>query len=425
MLLVYFFALRDIIATKMKIRFDLKLMFPEKKINVLMITGVYLPEINGAVLQCSQLINNLRREVNYSVLAGSNYDSANGYFDLDGIMVTKVFMPKKRKLKFIIGAVRFYIQLIIKLRKVDIVHIHGFSKRNSIVIALSRILNKKVLLKMTSYGYDDPMTIKSSSYIYWKLFKCCHAHIGVSPAFLTSYRKAGLSEDRFRFIPNGVDLARYHPVSPNEKNTLRSKYGYAEHDNIIIFIGHFSPEKRPMLMYKAWVKLCDQNIDVRLILIGHTRNHFEVDESIVELIRQDAFKRGILPRINFVEDTSYVDELMKVADVFVLPSIREGLPNVLLEAMACALICVVSDLPGVTDWLIDDGVTGLLFDSDDPDVLARKISPYISQNVFQQRMGLTARHFMESKFSGTLTSQMVLDLYRSTMGQATQNFDSC
>ena len=395
-------------------------MAPEKKLNVLMITGVYLPEINGAVLQCSQLINNLGKAVNFSVLTGTNDESTYGCVDVDGVSVTRVFMPKRRKFKYIIGVAWFYIQLIRKLRKADLVHVHGFSKRNTIVIAISRILQKKVLLKMTSYGYDDPMTIKSGSYIFWKLFKCCHAYIGISPAFLVSYRKAGLSEDRFSFIPNGVDLARYFPVSLNEKISLRDKYGFAAHDKVIVFIGHFSPEKRPMLIYRAWVKLCDQNIGARLIFIGHTRHHFEVDESIIESIRQDAFQRGILPLINFVEETPHVDEYMKVADVFVLPSIREGLPNVLLEAMACALPCVVSDLPGVTDWLIDDGVTGVLFRSDDPDVLAGKISPYFAEHGNQQKMGLAARHFMESNFSGASTSQKVFDLYRLTMGQTSR-----
>ena len=92
-------------------------MAPEKKLNVLMITGVYLPEINGAVLQCSQLINNLGKAVNYSVLTGTNDESTYGCVDVDSVSVTRVFMPKRRKFKYIIGAAWFYIQLIRKLRK--------------------------------------------------------------------------------------------------------------------------------------------------------------------------------------------------------------------------------------------------------------------------------------------------------------------
>ena len=390
------------------------------ELNVLMVTGVYLPEVNGAVRQCSQLINILGKSVKYSVLTGTGDESSNGCDYIDGVSVTRVFMPKRRKLKFFIGAVRFYIFLIRMLRETDLVHIHGFSKRNAVVILIGWVLRKKVVIKMTSYGHDDPLSIKNGSPVFWKIFKFCHAYIGISPAFLVSYQKAGLSEHKYSFIPNGVDLDRYFPVSPNERQALRDKYGFATHEKVIVFVGHFSPEKRPMLLYRAWTKLCDQNIIAKLIFIGHTRNHFEVDEGISESIRQDAFQRGILHRIRFVDTTPHVDEYMKIADIFVLPSIREGLPNVLLEAMACALPCVVSDLPGVTDWLVDDGETGILFRSDDPDVLAGKIAPYVVENVVRQKIGLAARRFIEGNFSSASTSQRVLDLYRRTMGQTSR-----
>lgn len=400
-------------------------MTSKEEISVLMITGVYLPESNGAVLQCNQLISNLGKSIRFSVLTGTNDKASEGNDCVEGISVTRVLIPKGPTLRYIIGALRFFIKLLGMLTKTDLVHIHGFSRRNAIVMAISRIFNKKVILKMTSFGQDDPLSIKESfPTIFWQLFKCCHAYIGLSPAFAMSYQKADLPGKKYNFIPNGVDLDRYIPASKNEKMALREKYGFAEDDKIIIFVGHFSPEKRPMLVYRAWVRLCEQNICAKLIFVGHTKNHFEVDDEISETIKQDALGRGILPLIRFVEKTSHVDEYIKIADVFVLPSIREGLPNVLLEAMACALPCVVSDLPGVTDWLIDDGVTGVLFRSDNPDVLAGKITPYFAEHVIQRKMGVAARHFMESNFSCASTSQRVLDLYRKTMGQTSRAVDS-
>jgi glycosyltransferase involved in cell wall biosynthesis len=387
------------------------------ELNVLMVTGVYLPEVNGAVLQCSQLINSLGKSVQYSVLTGTSDKLNNGCDHIDGVSVNRVFLCRQKKIKFFIGSVRFYICLISMLRTIDLVHIHGFSKRNAVIILICWILKKRVILKMTSYGHDDPFSIKNGSPVLWEIFKFCHAYIGISPAFLLSYQKAGLPEHKYSFIPNGVDLYKYSPVSQSEKQALREKYGFTAHDKVLIFVGHFSPEKRPMLIYRAWTKLCDQNINAKLIFIGHTRNHFEVDEGIVEAIKQDALHRGTLQRIRFVDTTPHVDEYMKIADVFILPSIREGLPNVLLEAMACALTCVVSNIPGVTDWLVDDGKTGILFHSDDPDFLARKITPFVLENVFHQKMGLEARRFIEGNFSSAATSQTVLDLYRRTKGQ--------
>ena len=103
---------------------------------------------------------------------------------------------------------------------------------------------------------------------------------------------------------------------------------------------------------------------------------------------------------------------MKIADVFVMPSIREGLPNALLEAMSCAIPCVVTNLSGVTDWLIDDGKTGVLFRSDEPSDLYEKIIPYVTKQTVSKQMGEAARYSIEENFSSVSTSSQVFDLYR-------------
>ena len=388
-------------------------MSPKKKLNILMVTGVYLPESNGAVLQCNQLMNNLGGHIHFSVLTGANNKALDVNDCVDGVSITRVFMSNESPLKYIFSALRFFFILVKALMKVDLIHIHGFSKRNAIVILFGRIFNKKVILKMTSFGQDDPLSVKNGfSSIFWQIFKCCHAYIGLSPAFAISYQKANLSEKKFNHISNGVDLERFFPLSNYDRIGIRQKYGFSKDDKIILFIGHFSPEKRPMLLYRAWVKLYEKDIFTKLILIGPTKNHFEVDSEIVERIKQDAAEREILPFIRFVERTLHVDEYMKLADIFVLPSMREGLPNSLLEAMACGIPCVVTNLPGVTDWLVNDGRTGLLFQSDDPNDLSEKIIPYVTNQTASKQIGRAARHFMEDSFSSVSTSLQVLDLYR-------------
>ena len=383
----------------------------EKNLNVLMITGVYLPEINGAVRQCSHLINNLSGTINFLVLSGTNDKSVRRSDYINGTQVIRVFMPIEHKPKYWLGAIQFFFILIKILRDVHLVHVHGFSKRNAIVVLISLIFKKKIILKMTSYGIDDPMSVKASSFILWKIFNLFHAYIGISPAFTESYKKANLLIEKYCFIPNGVDLDKNIQIQKNEKNTLRIKYGYGEKDKVILFVGHFSPEKQPMLLYQAWSELTIRNIYSKLIFIGRTKNHFEVDESIAESIKKDAIQRGIIQLINFVEDTFYVNEYMNIADVLVLTSIREGLPNVLLEAMSCALPCIVNEISGVTDWLIEDGKTGVLFSSGKSGDLANKIALVLENSFFQKKIGSASRFFMEDNFSSTLIAYKVLSLY--------------
>lgn len=386
-------------------------MFNKSKINVLMVTGVYLPEINGAVLQCYQLIKNLKESINFSVLAGTNNKLNQGISYIDDVPILKVYMPKGQKIKYIIGGVKFFFALINLLRGVDIIHIHGFSKRNAITILICIIFQKKIAIKLTSNGFDDPMSIKKNSFFFWKLFKCCDAFIGISPSFLLSFKQARLSDAKYKFIPNGVDFERFSPVCQKTRNELREKYGFKESDKILLFVGHFSNDKRPMLLYEAWVNLNNENISTKLIFVGQTSNYFEVEEKVKISLKIDALERKLFEQISFVEKTFQIDEYMKIADVFVLPSIREGLPNALLEAMSCALPCVVNNLQGVTDWLIEDSVTGLLFDSSEPDVLAGKIKSILLDPKNYSRMGIKARNFIKSNFSFDLTSKLTFDLY--------------
>ena len=380
-----------------------------------MITGVYFPEINGAVLQCKQLISNMCHSIHFTVLTGTDIEKYDGRDCVEGVSVTRVLMPKRHKINYIVGGIIFFISLIKMLKKIDVVHIHGYSKRNAIAILISRFFGKKLVIKMSSYGLDDPMSVKESSLLYWRIFKLCHAYIGLSPGFSISYEESKLPKYKYNLIPNSVNVEIFCPASEIERKRLRDKYEFSQNDKVIIYVGHFSIEKQPMLLYKAFVSLCEHQPYLKIIFIGQTKNNYEIDNDIIELIRKDALRRGIIHRIYFVEKTQHVNDYMKISDVFVMPSSREGMPNVVLEAMASALPCVVRLLPGVTDWLIDDEQTGVLFSSDNPSILAQKIFPYISEPIINKRIGISARKFIENYFSSDATAKKVFDLYKKTL----------
>lgn len=393
----------------------LEYMHFKDKPKVLMINGVYFPEINGANLQCMQLIRNLSNAFFFTILAGTNTNSLAKSEYIDGVLVKRVLLQRPRKIYYFINLILYFINFIKLAIKSDLVHIHGFSKRNAIIIAIGRILRKKVILKMTSFDQDDPVAASKKSYILWNLYKRCDAYVAISPAFISSFKQMALLESKLNFIPNCVDTKKFYPLAHSEKNELKTRFGFLESDKILLFVGHFSLEKRPILAYETWLNLHKIYPNLKIIFIGITRNLYEVDNSIFNFIKYDAICRDLLESIHFVEETNKVDEYMKIADLFILPSAREGLPNALLEAMSSGLPCFVNALPGVTDWLIHNEHTGILLNNDNPSNWAEKISPYLSGSLNANEIGLNARSFVESGFSCESTSLSISNLYNKLL----------
>ncbi len=377
-----------------------------------MVTGVYHPEINGAVLQCKQLINNLRNHIDFTVLSGAGSKELATKGEVNGIGVQRFHLRKNNYLLYLFDITILTLSFIKIAVKVNVVHIHGFSPRNCLLIALARVLGKKIVLKCTSFGQDDPSTVKVQSGLSWFFYKRCHAYIGINPAFEKSYVQSGLPIEKYNFIPNCVDLNRFMPASDESRRQLRINLGFNENEIIVLFVGHFSKDKNPRLLYDAWLTLINNDTMPRLIFIGRTLNDgFEVDSSISQEIRADAEKRGISSLISFVEHTDEIEKYYSIADIFVLPSLREGMPNALLEAMAAGLPSIVTRLPDVTDWLVDEYNTGIMLESNTVDCLARDLSYLIENHSARKRIGNAARESVHKKFNCQIQYALIMKLY--------------
>lgn len=384
----------------------------EKKLKILMITGVYTPDHNGAVRQCRQLVSELRHLVDFEILCGTNQIVEVGEKIIDQTIVTKVFISGGIDFKNLMCYIFFYQKLLNKMKIFDIVHIHGFSIRNAGVILFCRLLRKKIILKMTSFGDDDPISIMKKSFLLFSIYKLCHLFIGISPPFLMSVEKSGIPVRKYRFVPNGVDLGKFMPAENGKKSHLRGKYGFAENDKILLFVGHFSTEKNPYLVYLIWLSLLKLEPDAKLIFIGAKANHFEVNESIYENIKKDLINRKISDAVIFIDKTNSIVDYMQISNLLIMASEREGLPNVLLEAMSCGLPCIVKKLPGITDWLIKDAESGLLFDKNDPVDLSKKINLILNNESIREKISDNAKKFVNNHFSSIKTSENILKIYK-------------
>ena len=380
-----------------------------KKLSVLMVTGVYYPEVNGATLQCMRVISTLKKDVNFSVLTTTKYKNIAKNNVIDGIDVYRHYIGNRLG-KF---SQLFGISWIFLTKKIDIVHLHGFSSRSALIVLISKIFNKKVIIKMTSFGHDDAISIQNKSRLFFLIYSLADTYIGVSPIFKEMYLKSELNERKYYQIPNGVDTNLFLPLANvKEKNELRSELGLPIDISLILVVGHFSIDKSANHVLDAWLRIQkESNNQSGIVFIGSTNNNsFEVDRNIVNSIYSKS-KQFIGERVFFVEKTNHIEQYYQAADVYVLSSVREGLPNALLEAMSCALPVISTRLKGITDWVLNHNVNGMMYDYGDIDALGILLGSLLQDNNLCKHIGLNARTTIKDNFNILSTAEKIHKIY--------------
>jgi glycosyltransferase involved in cell wall biosynthesis len=305
-------------------------------------------------------------------------------------------------------------------RRFSIVHLHGFSQKSILLVCLTRLAGKRLAIKMTSVGHDDPVSMRRAGGLANWAYRHADLFFGIAPKFSELFDQSGLPADRLAMIPNGVSLDRFRPPADGERESLRRSLGVPAGDPVILFIGFFSHEKRPDILFDAWARVASTVAPASvLVLIGPTQSsYYEIDEQIAEAIRRRATELGLTHRLHFVETTQTIESFQRAADVFVLPSLREGLPNALLEAMSSGCACIVTKLPGVTDHLVDDGRSGVLVPPGDVDALEQALRRLLADPALRASLGNAARRTIETRYSLDRAADQYLDAYRRLLGDS-------
>jgi len=193
---------------------------------------------------------------------------------------------------------------------------------------------------------------------------------------LRSHVSRLVPQSKVTLIPNGVDTTLFHPSRARPERA----------EKIVVFVGRFTPQKNLFTLIDAIALI--QDLKVKLALVG--------DGELREDLEKYAVKRGISFEFKGVVPHEELPGVLNNADVFVLPSLIEGHPKVLLEAMSCGVPCVGTDVQGIRD-IIQDGKNGLLCELTQEN-LASKIALVLSDREFADGLGRKARMFIEEDF---------------------------
>jgi glycosyltransferase involved in cell wall biosynthesis len=368
---------------------------------VMLVTGAYYPEISSSGQQCRAVARELGDRVRFSVIATAVDRTLPSEATVDGVRVFRLPIDVASLASRAVAFLRLAWIMLRERARFDIVHLHGVSAKNVPVTSLARMMGKRIVVTMHTAGQDEPQAVAArGGDVALGAFKQARIVLSVSPVLSQRYRDAGFPVEKLRDTINGIDIERFRPATESERVAIRERLELPA-ARTILFVGFFSRDKRPNILFDAWRKLAETVREpIALVFVGATTSpYFEIDRELAPWMRRAADADGLSHLLRFVEFTNEIEEYYRAADVFVLPSVREALPMSLLEAMATGLPSVATHLPGATDAIIEDGKTGMLFEADEVQALASDLRELFGNPAHAWEIGAAARSMIESRFT--------------------------
>lgn len=212
----------------------------------------------------------------------------------------------------------------------------------------------------------------------------------------------GAVAERFEVVPNGVDTERYKPDAA-ARAAVRRQLGIGGDTVVIGTVGRLDPVKNQQTLLRAAENVIQEGLNAHVVLIGDGACRATLNDFVVA----SSWLQG---RVSFLGDRNDVQSLLNAFDIFVLPSLSEGMSNTLLEAMATALPVVASAVGGNPE-VVEDGVSGLLFPVSESQVLVRILARLGRNSHERLELGAAARARVQRQFSFAATVEKYAQLY--------------
>ncbi|MGE5237358.1 MAG: glycosyltransferase [Chloroflexota bacterium] len=207
-------------------------------------------------------------------------------------------------------------------------------------------------------------------------------------------------------VRNGVDVAKFK--AEGSYRDIRKEFGIDRNDFLIGFVGRLVSNKSLPNLVRAFSALRAKAWPVTLLIVGEG----SMMEELKSMARQDRVTDSVI----FTGIRRDIPDILSALDVFVLPSVNEGLPNALLEAMAMGKAVVASEVAGVPE-VVEPGVTGVLVPMEDHSALEKALSRLFEDRGLAACLGRAAREAVEKEYSINATAARWHTLYCSLLEQ--------
>jgi glycosyltransferase involved in cell wall biosynthesis len=293
---------------------------------------------------------------------------------------------------------------LIQERQVAILHAHEFYM-NTLGLAASRLTG--VPLVATVHGrnyYADRLRRRLA---YRLIGRFAGKMVTVSQNlrhFLVE--RTGIPPEHIRVVPNGVSVDE--APSRDKISEIRKALELDQQTLVVGTVGRLDPVKGHRYLIDAAVSVIQRCPRAVFLIAGRGENQVELERQARQL--------GVASQIRFLGHREDVRELLEIYDVFTLPSLSEGMPLALLEAMAAGVPCVASRVGGIGEVIADEE-TGLLVRPRDSQALARSILWLLNDPTFAKQMGAAGRQFVARRYSVPCMVQAYQDIYEELTSQ--------
>jgi len=230
--------------------------------------------------------------------------------------------------------------------------------------------------------------------------------IAVSDELKRELMEKGISSDKIKIIHNGINIDTIK--SEDRISNVRSELGISEEKVVIGTVARLVKIKGLSYFVQAAKLILERKKDVTFLVAG--------DGPLFHDLVSESEKLGISSSMKFLGFRADIYDIINTFDIFVLPSLHEGIPMVLLEAMALRKPIVATNVGGIPE-IIEDAKNGLLVPSGKPELLASACLRLIKDSELRKQIGYNAFEVVRTKFSSKRMLCEVLELYKQCINR--------
>ncbi|RYU96853.1 glycosyltransferase [Emticicia agri] len=292
------------------------------------------------------------------------------------------------------------VKTILIEEKIDIVHAHG-TRANSNTYSSAKKLGIPLLYTVHGWSFhnDQNFLVKTlRTYSEKFLVKNATKTICVSKSNYEDGAKR-FSMKNATVITNGINLAKFD-LNKSFKN-VRKEFNIKENEVLVGFIARMTSQKDPFTLLKAIAKIPADSL-IKFLLVGDGDSKEEVLKMAEDL--------GINSRVIFESFREDIPDILHAIDIFCLPSLWEGLPIALLEAMAMAKAVVATAIDGTKEVIVHEK-NGLLVQPSNPDELANALIRLANDKALREQLRKEARMTVEKNYNVARMTREVEKIY--------------